>query len=64
MQLKQMYNCAPVFIDQDVRDKYYKGTVAVAQCTEQCVGGGRADLMHTLTCSNGHLRVCLWQKRL
>jgi len=25
VQLKQMYNCAPVFIDQDVRDKYYKG---------------------------------------
>jgi hypothetical protein len=28
MQLKQLYNCAPVFIDQDVKDKYYKGAAA------------------------------------
>jgi hypothetical protein len=26
-----MYNCAPVFIDQDVRDKYYKGAHVVGQ---------------------------------
>jgi hypothetical protein len=23
--LKQLFNCAPVFIDPDVREKYYKG---------------------------------------
>jgi hypothetical protein len=34
VQLKQMYNCAPVFIDPDVRDKYYKG-VASTRCTHQ-----------------------------
>lgn len=30
MQLKQLYNCAPVFIDQDVKDKYYKGAALAA----------------------------------
>jgi hypothetical protein len=37
VQLKQMYNCAPVFIDPDVRDKYYKGAAAAAAHTSSRV---------------------------
>jgi hypothetical protein len=35
MQLKQLYNCAPVFIDQDVKDKYYKGAAATSSSSSQ-----------------------------
>lgn len=37
MQLKQMYNCAPVFIDPDVRDKYYKGEPGSCCKHKHCV---------------------------
>jgi hypothetical protein len=43
LQLKQLFNCAPVFIDPDVRDKYYKGKRGI--CVRARV---RAACMHAV----------------